>query len=71
LENDASGGALTAIGSYDCLHGESTRNPRIDELLEVFDFWFGERDDGVDEERVFGEGCGEGESVRHGNRKRE
>jgi len=50
-------------GSYDCLYGESTRNPQIDKILEVFGFWFGEHGGGVEEEMDFGEGCGEGESV--------
>ena len=71
MENDASDDAFMATGSYDCLHGESTRNPQIDELLEVFGFWFDERGGEVDEERDFKEGCDKGENVRNGKRKRE
>ena len=79
LENDASDGALTAAGAYDCLGGESTGKPGFDVLFEVFGFRFGERGGGDCEGKGFGEaregeGGGEGESVgslRNVGRERE
>ena len=73
LKNDASDGALTATGAYDSLRGESTWEPRLDVVLEVFGFRFRECGGGNDEGGGgFGEardgdgegfGSGEGESV--------
>jgi len=36
-----SNNALMTIDFYDYVHKKSTKNPRFDELLEVFNFRFG------------------------------
>ena len=67
LKNDASDGALTAAGANDCLRGESTWEPRVNVLLQVLSFRFGECGGGDDEGGGgFGEG-GDGEREGFGS----